>query len=220
MTLDMTATLDLKSLLYMCDMIGVAVFAITGGLRAARQGMDIFGFIVLGIATGVGGGTMRDLILGLPVFWVADPNYLMVAAGAGGAMFLLAHVFSSLSRTLLWLDAAGVALFSVAGAGWAVASGASLPIVVFMGVLTACGGGMIRDVLSGAVPLVFRREIYAMAALAGAAVYGLLVETVAIGGWAMTAGGLVTFLIRGLAIRFDLSFPVYRTGDSRISDDI
>lgn len=213
MTLDVAAALDLKNLLYVCDMIGVGVFAITGGLMAARQGMDIFGFVVLGIVTAIGGGTIRDVILGLqPVFWIKDPNYLLVAALSGGAMFWLGHVFHSLARTLLWLDAAGLALFTAAGAGWAVAAGAPLSIIIFMGVLTACGGGVIRDVLSGVVPLVFRREIYAVAAFAGAAVYGLLVQTVSVSGWAMTAGGLVTFLIRALAIRFDLSFPVYKTG--------
>ncbi|MDA5192456.1 trimeric intracellular cation channel family protein [Govanella unica] len=215
MTLNLTAAIDLKYLLYICDMIGVGVFAITGGLMAARKGMDIFGFMVLGIVTAIGGGTTRDLILGLPVFWIEDPNYLLVATIAGGAMFFLGHVFSSLTRTLLWLDAAGMALFAVAGAGWAIAKDAPLSIVLFMGVVTACGGGMIRDVLAREVPLVFQREIYAIAALAGAATYGLLVFYTNFGAWAMTAGGAVAFIIRGLAIHFDLSLPVYQTKDMR-----
>lgn len=215
MTLDLTTAIDLKILLYVCDMIGGAVFAITGGLMAARQGMDIFGFVVLGIVTAIGGGTIRDLILGLQVFWILDPNYLLVATVAGGAMFFLGHVFNSLNRTLLWLDAAGMALFTVAGAGWAVSKDAPLSIVIFMGVVTACGGGMIRDVLARVVPLVFQREIYAIAAFAGAAIYGVLVKYTSFGGWAMTAGGLTAFAIRGLAIHFDLSLPVYKAKDVR-----
>jgi uncharacterized membrane protein YeiH len=210
MTFDVATAIDLQTFLYIFDMTGVAVFAITGGLMAARQGMDIFGFLMLGIVTGIGGGTSRDLILGLEVFWIKDPNYLMVAAFSGGAMFFLGHIFKSLTRTLLWLDAAGMALFAVAGAGWALALDAPLSIVIFMGVLTACGGGMIRDVLAGVVPLIFRREIYAIAALCGAATYGVLAQYTDLGGWAMTAGGLVAFLMRGLAIRYDLSLPVYK----------
>lgn len=201
---------DINKVLYAYDVMGVAVFAITGGLLAARQGMDLFGFLVLGIATGVGGGTIRDLILGLPVFWVRDPNYLIVASVAGAGMFFFAHILKSLNRTLLWLDAAGMSLFAVAGAGWAMSLDAPLPIIIFMGVLTACGGGMIRDVLAGVVPLVFRREIYAIAAFAGAGLYGVLARHTDFDNWAMVAGLLTAFTLRGLSLRYDLSLPIYK----------
>ncbi len=202
--------IEISTLMYVADMMGVAVFAVTGGLMAARQRMDIFGFIVLAIATGIGGGTMRDLILGIrPVFWIGDPNYLLVPVAAGIVVFFFAPVFKSLPRALSWMDAAGLAIFSVVGASWALRVGASFSVAVMMGVMTGCGGGMLRDILAGEPPMVLRREIYATAALIGAAAYALL-RTVAVeNGMAMAAGATATFLVRGLAIHFNLSYPVY-----------
>lgn len=204
-------TIQFSTLLYGWDIMGVAVFAISGGFMAAERHMDLFGFIVLAVVTGIGGGTMRDVLLGLePVFWIKDPNYLLVAAGAGVAVFLFAASFQSLRRAIVWMDAAGLALFAVAGAGWAIRAEASFSITLVMGVLTGAGGGILRDVLCGQIPLVLRREIYATAALLGAATYALLHKLPMIdNAVAMLAGAFVTFAVRGLAIRFQLSLPTY-----------
>lgn len=212
--------IEISTLMYVADMMGVAVFAITGGLMAARQRMDIFGFIVLAIATGVGGGTMRDLLLGIrPVFWIADPNYLLVPVVAGIVVFFFAPVFKSLPRALSWLDAAGLAIFSVVGAGWAIRVGASFSVTVMMGVMTGVGGGLMRDILAGEPPMVLRREIYATAALLGAAIYALLRQAEVGAGMAMLLGAGTTFAVRGLAIYFNLSYPVYGTTRFHPKDD-
>lgn len=216
----MIIQIEISNLLYVADMMGVAVFAITGGLIAARQRMDIFGFIVLAIATGVGGGTMRDLLLGIrPVFWIADPNYLLVPVVAGIVVFFFAPVFKRLPRALSWLDAAGLAIFSVVGAGWAIRVGASFSVTVMMGVMTGVGGGLMRDILAGEPPMVLRREIYATAALLGAATYALLRSVELDAGAAMALGAGVTFTVRGLAIYFNLSYPVYGTTRFHRKDD-
>lgn len=201
---------EISTLLYVSDLVGVAVFAVSGGLMAARHRMDIIGFIVLGIATAVGGGTMRDLLLGLePVFWIGDPNYLLVAATASATMYFLAPAVQSLMRALVWMDAFGLALFAVVGTGWAIRAEAAFSVTVLMGVLTAVGGGLLRDLIAGEPPLVLRREVYATAALCGAVTYALLHRLDVENEWAMLAGALIAFIVRGLAIRYKLSLPVY-----------
>ena len=158
------------------DWFGMAVFAVTGALVASRKRMDIFGFMLLGCVTGMGGGTLRDAMLGaLPVFWVREPVYLAICAGVSAATFFLAHIPESRYRVLLWLDAAGLALFCVVGADRALTAGASAFIAIAMGVVTGTFGGVMRDILGGESPLILRREIYVTAALVGAAVFvGLL----------------------------------------------
>ncbi|MGL4634361.1 MAG: trimeric intracellular cation channel family protein [Beijerinckiaceae bacterium] len=201
------------SALFWFDLLGVAVFAITGALVASRKQMDIVGFAFLGTVTGIGGGTVRDLLLGqTPVFWVQQPIYLMVCVGASAMVFVLAHIPSSRLRLLMWLDALGLALFCVMGAEKALPHG---PVVAAtMGVITATMGGMIRDILGGESPVILRREIYATAALAGAITF-LLATLVMSRNGALFTGFLAAFLLRGLAIRFGWSLPVYRQREAK-----
>jgi uncharacterized membrane protein YeiH len=197
--------------LYAFDLFGTAVFAVTGALVASRKRMDIVGFILLASATGIGGGSLRDLMLGLtPVFWIAQPVYLAICVGVGAATFFLAHIPESRYRVLLWLDAAGLALFCVVGADKALAAGTSGFIAVAMGVATATFGGVIRDLLGGESPLILRREIYLTAAFAGALVFvggaGLGVPQPA----PALAGFAVCFAVRALALAYGWTAPVYR----------
>ena len=137
--------------------------------------MDIFGFILLGCVTGMGGGTVRDTMLGaLPVFWVREPVYLGICVVVSAATFFLAHIPESRYRVLLWLDAAGLALFCVVGTDKALVAGAGPVIAIAMGVVTATFGGVMRDILGGESPLMLRREIYVTAALAGASAFVIL----------------------------------------------
>lgn len=200
---------------------GLVVFAVSGALVASRKQMDIFGFILLGAVTGIGGGSMRDILLGqLPVFWVKEPTSLVICIVASAATFFLAHIPESRYRALLWLDAAGLALFCVVGADVALTAGASHFIAIAMGVVTATFGGMIRDILGGESPLILRKEIYVTAALAGAAGYvGLtalgLSETIA-----TAAGFAICFGIRAPALHYGWSLPVYRAREGRTVEEV
>jgi uncharacterized membrane protein YeiH len=193
------------------EWFGIAIFAVTGALVASRKQMDIFGFILLGAATGIGGGSVRDVLLGqLPVFWVKEPAPLMICIVASAATFFLAHIPESRYRALLWLDAAGLSLFCVVGADMALAAGASPFIAITMGVVTATFGGMIRDILGGESPLILRKEIYVRAALAGASVYVGLVALGVSSAVATGTGFALCLIIRALALHYGWSLPVYR----------
>jgi len=198
------------------DMLAVAVFAVTGALVASRKQMDIFGFALLGTVTGIGGGSVRDMLLGnLPVFWIKEPAYLMVCLIVSALTYFLAHVPESRYRLLLWLDAVGLALVSVAGAERGLEAGAGPLVAITMGVITAAFGGMIRDVLGGESPLVLRREVYVTAALAGAAFFVVLRAAAVPRTVALATGFASCLLIRGLAIHFGWSLPVYRARPGR-----
>jgi uncharacterized membrane protein YeiH len=202
------------------DWMGIIVFAVSGALVASRKQMDLFGFVLLGTVTGIGGGTVRDLLLGLPVFWVREPAYLLVCLAVSATIFFTAHLARSRWRLLLWADALGMALFAVTGAERAALAGATPTVAIAMGVVTATFGGIIRDVLGGESPVVLSREIYVTAALAGAASFVGL-STLGLGRESALALGLLTgFLIRALAITRNWSLPRYRPRPGRPPDDI
>jgi len=198
------------------ETIGVAVFALTGALMAARKGMDPFGFALLAIVTGVGGGTLRDLLLGAdPVFWVGDPSDVLVCIVVAEVVFALGpkRVMTleggRHGRTLLWADALGLALFAVVGTGKALAVGVPALSAVALGAITAPFGGIIRDILAGPTPLVLRQEIYVTAAALGAAV---MVALQALGldpFLSAGAGFMGSFVLRALAILRGWSLPVF-----------
>ena len=143
------------------DWFGIVVFATTGALVASRKQMDIVGFVLLGCMTGIGGGTIRDTLLGaLPVFWVTQPAYLVTCVVVSVATFFLAHIPQSRYAVLLWFDAVGMALFAVTGAEKALLAGTAPVIAVALGVITATFGGILRDILGGESPVILRREIY------------------------------------------------------------
>lgn len=199
----MTA-LDLGFILF--DYAAVAVFGATGALAAARRKHDIVTFAFFAAVTGVGGGTLRDLLIDAPVFWVARPGYLLVCLGAAMAVWLLGRR-SWRMGLLLWLDAIGMAAYCVVGAAKALSLGVHPVSAALMGVLTACFGGVIRDVLAGEPSVLLRREIYVTAALLGAGVFvglaSLGVDRLAASG----AGMIVAFAVRGGSLRFGWTLP-------------
>ena len=193
------------------EWLGVVVFAITGALVASRKEMDIFGFILLGVVTGIGGGTLRDLLLGLtPVFWIREPAYLIVCVAAAAAVFFLAHLAHSRHRILLWLDAAGLALFAVVGAEIALRAGTSPVVAIAMGVITATFGCIVRDILGAEIPVVLAREIYVTAALIGALVFVGLIRLGMLRDEALIVAFFLAFGIRGAALLWSWSLPRYR----------
>ena len=152
------------------DLIAVFIFALTGGLVASRAQLDVVGFLFLGCLTGVGGGTLRDLVLGRdPVLWVGSPHYLAVACAAAILAFFTAHRLESRYQAIVWLDALALSVAAAAGVSIAREAGASWPIVLIMGVATGTFGGLMRDVVTNEIPLVLRQgELYVSACLAGA----------------------------------------------------
>lgn len=206
----------LSSLLSVLDWCAVAVFAVTGALVASRKQMDIVGFALLGTVTGVGGGTVRDLLLGrLPVFWVKEPGYVVVCVAVSAIVFFTAHIPQSRYRVLLWLDAIGLALVAVIGAEAALVAGAAPFVAVVMGMITAAFGGIIRDVLGGESPLILRKEIYMLAAVAAAAAFVGLSRAGVARDVAIVAGFVVGFAVRGAALHFQWSLPAYKPRPGR-----
>lgn len=192
------------------DWLGIIAFTVTGALVASQKQMDVVGFVVLGTVTGIGGGTLRDLLLGLPVFWVREPAYLITCALVSVLVFFVAHVPQSRYRYLLWLDAVGLALFAVIGAEKAAQAGVDSTVAVAMGVIAATFGGIIRDLLGGESPIILSREIYASAALAGAAVLVVLMSADVPRELAVGFGFAIGLFIRAAALRYGWSLPRYR----------
>jgi uncharacterized membrane protein YeiH len=188
--------------------LGEVAFAVSGALLAARHRLDIIGFLFMANLTGVGGGTVRDLLLGLPVFWVREPAHILLCSAAAVLTFFGARLLSRASRALAWADAVGIALFAVVGAQKALLSGAAAPVAVVMGIFTACLGGIMRDVVLNDPPILMTREIYVTATLAGASCYALLATVRGVEDmFAIAAGVTAAFVLRALAIARGLTLP-------------
>ncbi len=198
------------SVIQLLDYFGVAMFAATGALAASRKQGDIVAFVFLGIVTGVGGGTLRDVILGVPVFWVEQPFYLSVCLLTAVAVYFTAHLLESRFRTLLWLDAFALSCYGVFGAYRSLQVTDSAEVAVIMGVMTGTVGGILRDVLSSEPSVLMREELYITAAMTGA-----LVFVVAQGQGVplpFTAGAatLVAFGVRSGGLSLGWRLPRYR----------
>ncbi len=202
--------MDISSFIYSLDLIGVGVFAISGALAAAEKRLDILGFLLFGAITGIGGGTLRDLLLHTgEVFWIGDTAYLWMCIGAGVATWFLAHLFVSLRRVLLWADALGLALFSVLGTQKALAFDAPLLVAIGMGMMTATFGSLIRDGLLGRPPVLLEPDIYVTAAALGAVSYVVLESQPWAQEVALPLAVAAAFSLRAAAILFDLRLPKY-----------
>ncbi|RKQ69157.1 putative membrane protein YeiH [Litorimonas taeanensis] len=188
------------------DWVGVFVFAVSGGLIAVRQRMDIFGVVVIALLPAIGGGTLRDVLLGQPVFWLSDQISLLIATGAGFAAFLAPRFWTKF-KSLRWLDSAGLALFAVVGASKAYSLGYGFVICTIMGTITATAGGLLRDVVCNETPMLLKSDIYATAAFSGAAAY---VISKAQGGselLSLSLGAGLVFLLRAVTILYKLNLP-------------
>ena len=189
------------------DYLGVGFFAVTGAMAALERRQDIITCIFFGAITGIGGGTLRDLLIGAPVFWVHAPAYLVVCVAAALAVWLSRGVGIN-PRVLLWVDAVGLSAYAVVGADKALDAGLGAPVCIVMGVLTACFGGVLRDVLSEQPSVLLRREIYVTAAIAAASVF-VIASAVGLAHAGAAALGVCTGLIvRGGALTFGWRLPV------------
>jgi uncharacterized membrane protein YeiH len=209
-------------LLYLLDLTGVAVFAISGALAAGRRGLDLLGVIVLGMATAVGGGTIRDVLLDRhPIFWLADPAYPTVIVAASLMTVAYTRWRPPPRAALLVADALGLALFSVVGAQVAEAAGLPAVSCVLLGAVTGAAGGAVRDVLSAEVPLILRRgNLYASAAVAGTTTYVLLEWGGVVRAHAAVAGMVVCAGLRFAAIWWGLQLPTFQLGEDEHREDM
>lgn len=212
----MTAVEGLRALLPFLDYASVAIFALTGALVASRAQLDIVGFIFIAFLTAAGGGTLRDIILDRPVFWVVDPWMLAVASLAAIVVFLTAHRLESRYRAILWLDAFALAVAVPAGVAASLAQGMGWPVVLVMGMATGCMGGLMRDVVCNELPLVLKQgELYVTCAFAGGlAAMGVTLAT-GQGGLALFACAAVTLGLRAGSIAFGWRLPVYKSQPPR-----
>lgn len=202
------------------DYAAVAVFAATGGLAASRKQLDIIGFLFLASVAGIGGGTVRDVILNVPVFWIGNRTYVLVCVAVGIIVFFTAHLVEYRYRLLLWLDAIGLAAYSVMGAAKGLAITGSPVVAVVTGMLTATFGGILRDLLAGESSVLLRPEIYVTAALTGAAVFTLGELWMLPEQFSTLAAFTVAFLVRGGALKFGWRIPAYKSRPGREPDDM
>ena len=197
-------------MIYWLDLFGVAVFACSGALAAGQRRMDLFGVVVLAFVTAVGGGTLRDLVIGNPpVFWVQDPLYVWVALVAGILTFVAAHARQFGSEALVIADAFGLAVFTVIGTRIGMEHAGPGVIAAMTGVMSGVAGGIVRDILVNRVPLVLRREIYASAALLGAVTLQLLDFFELQAPLAALIAGTLVLGLRLAAVRWQLHLPSY-----------
>lgn len=205
--------------MHILDLAGTAVFAVTGALAAGRKRMDIFGVVVLGCVTALGGGTLRDVVLGIqPIFWVSDTRYLAAATIAAICTFFLARIWKLPMTVLMHADALGLAVFTVIGFQKAFDATHAYGIAIVMGVTTGVAGGLIRDILSGEVPLILRREIYASASLCGGAMLALLSGLELPAPMVLSGAVLTTLVIRVVALHGNLSLPLFRFEEDKEDD--
>jgi uncharacterized membrane protein YeiH len=200
------------TLLQVLDYAAVFIFGLTGALAASRAQLDVIGFVFLACLTAVGGGTLRDLILGRdPVFWVNDPGMIASAVAAALLVFLTAHLLESRLRALEWLDALALSVAVPAGVGVAMTMSQAWPVVLIMGVATGTFGGLMRDVVCNEVPLVLKKgELYASAALAGASAALIASHWTDSRLIILLSCAVITFALRAGSMRFGWCLPVYR----------
>lgn len=198
-------------ILYFLDLVGVAVFAVSGVLAARNRGLDLLGVIVIAAITAIGGGTLRDLLLNrYPIFWITDAQYVTVIIASALLTGAYVRVRPLPGKALLVADAAGLALFALSGAQVAEAAQCPAIIVVLMGTMTGVAGGVLRDVITAQVPLILRQDIYATAAIVGVALYLLLQAFGLQRSAAFGTGMAVVIALRLLAIHWGLRLPLFR----------
>jgi uncharacterized membrane protein YeiH len=185
--------------------LGDVVFAVSGALTAGRHKMDIVGYVLIGTITGIGGGTLRDLLLGRKVWWISNPDELILCVVASIIAFFFISLAKNNNRSIVWLDAVGLGAFAVVGCHVGLICGAPFVVAVFMGMVTATGGGVIRDVLTNTKPMILSAgQLYATAALGGSFVYALMITQQASPLLAQALGFLTVLALRTASIVFGI----------------
>lgn len=196
--------------LHIIDILGTIAFAVSGAFLAMEKKLDPFGVLVLSFVTAIGGGTLRDIMIGnLPVSWLRNETATIVIFSAALATMLFGRYLKQLTTTLFLFDALGLGLFTLVGIKLGIEKNFSIGICITLGTITACFGGVVRDVLLNSIPLLFRKEIYAMACITGGAFYFLLREMHINADLATVFCILIIFIIRIVAVQFKLFLPQF-----------
>lgn len=205
----MAVSSQIPSALVLLDYFGIAVFAVSGALLAAEKRLDFVTFVFFAVITGVGGGTLRDLLIGAPVFWVRTNATLLICIGAAALVWATSRKRFA-GTALLWFDAAGMAAYAAYGAAKALGFGVAPVPAFLMGVLTACAGGIIRDILAGEPSVLLRRELYVTPAALSAGLF-VAATLAGLGMWPAAAMAIAAgFGLRGAALLRGWSLPAYR----------
>lgn len=195
-------------MIYYLGLIGIAAFSITGVIAAGKKDMDIFSIVLLGVVTALGGGTLRDVIIDAsPVFWIADLSYLWVSILASTLTFFLIRYVNHVLQLLLFVDAFGLSLFTILASEKTMSLGFTQPVAVLMGLITGIAGGMIRDILTGRMPLLLGKEFYATPALLGAIAFSILVYCFPSHEFNRLYAIAIIFILRASAIQWGLYYP-------------
>lgn len=205
-----------NEVLYILDLIGTLVFAISGSTAASSKKLDLFGAAFIAFVTAVGGGTVRDLLLGTaPVGWMQDTTYIYVILSGVGITFLFKAVVRKLRKTLFLFDTIGIGVFTILGLSKALILEVPAPIAVMMGMFSAVLGGVIRDILINEIPLIFRKEIYAMACVAGGTAFVFLQDVLSFE-WNVVATISLIIAIRIVVIKFKIGLSEIDDSKRRI----
>jgi len=198
--------------LFIIDVLGTFSFAVSGAFLAMQKKLDPFGVLVLSFVTAIGGGTLRDILIGnLPVGWLRNETATIVIFSSAIATMIFGRFLKQFTTTLFLFDALGLGLFTIIGIELGIEKNFSTGICIALGTITACFGGVIRDVLLNDVPLLFRKEIYAMACIAGGLIYFLLSKINLDENISKTICILLIFAIRVIAVRYKISLPQFYT---------
>ncbi len=193
------------------DILGTISFAVSGVLTAMKKRLDAFGILIIAFVTAVGGGTLRDVLIDANIAWMRNLTYLYVIIISSILAVIFRRKLTYVRRSLFLFDTIGIGLYTVVGVEKGIAAGFPPVICIALGTLSACFGGVIRDILCNEIPIIFRKEIYATACIVGGLTYFLLLQTPLSVNWVVILSGSMVITVRLLAVTFNVSLPsVYR----------
>jgi len=199
------------NLILIIDILGTVAFAISGVLTAMNKRLDPFGILIIAFVAAVGGGTLRDILIDAPIAWMRNLTYVYVILGSTIFAVVFRKRLTYIRRSLFLFDTIGIALYTIVGVEKGIAAGFHPIICVALGTMTACFGGVLRDILCNEIPIIFRKEIYATACILGALVYFILLKTIIPLDFIVIISGATVMTVRLLAAYFKLSLPsIYR----------
>lgn len=201
-------------LILLIDILGTIAFAISGVLTALNKRLDPFGILIIAFVTAVGGGTLRDILIDANVAWMRNLTYVYVIFGSTIFAVIFRKRLGYIRRSLFLFDTIGIALYTIVGVEKGIAAGFHPIICIALGTMTACFGGVLRDILCNEIPIIFRKEIYATACILGASAYFLLHNTPISEDFIVLISGSIVIIVRLLAVYFNLSLPsIYRNDE-------
>ncbi len=202
------------------EYLGAFAFAISGIRLASAKSFDWFGAYVVGLVTAIGGGTLRDVLLGITPFWMSQPGYLVVTAAALLCVILFSRYLVRLNNTFFIFDTIGLGLFVVVGIERTLMEGYTFWVAITMGMITGSAGGIVRDILINEVPLIFRKDVYAMACVVGGIVFWVCSKIGLSNISIQLISAFAVILVRVLAVKFHISFPVLRGDENDHPDEM